>query len=324
MKTKVILLKQISFILMCVIGSIFINGCDVTTKQEVKSVISNIAESPEVKAVRNSTMDNGVILGDLIDSGISNTIWEIYDPAEDGNKYVTITGNVLYHDTPVVVKIQYRMYDDGKIEFTAMTYNDVPQNTLNTAAMFNYLKEQYEAKLKPVTKAEATPNIKAESETAKAKAQAEIAKAEAETAKIKSETVKATYEKYANGRYGFSLDYPVFLTPGVEPDNGDGLKFTSNDGNSELVCYGGYNINEDTVSSLYNEYINKHTDITYKTKGKNWFVLSWNEGGKIFYQKVFVGKSMMKTFYISYPMEKDEYFTPIVGHISSSFKPGDL
>ncbi|MBU3189975.1 hypothetical protein K9O30_12835 [Clostridium bowmanii] len=152
MKIKVGLLKQISYILLLAIGSMPINGCDVQSKQEMKSIISNIKESPEVIAVRKSKMEDGVILGNLIDAGISDTVWKIYDPAEDGNKYVTITGNVLYHDTPVVVKIQYRMYDDGKIVFKAMEYNDVPQNDIITAAMFNYLNDEYDAKLKTENK----------------------------------------------------------------------------------------------------------------------------------------------------------------------------
>lgn len=148
MKIKVSLLKQISFVLMVVIVSIFTIGCDVQTKQEVKSLISNINETPEIVAVRKTTLDNGVVLSELMEAGISNTVWKIYDPAEDGNKYVTITGNILYKDTPVIVQIQYRINDDGKVEFTSMTYNDVPQNAINTADMFEYLKKEYEAKVK--------------------------------------------------------------------------------------------------------------------------------------------------------------------------------
>ncbi|MCB2361371.1 hypothetical protein [Clostridium estertheticum] len=146
MKTKAIVLKQISLLLVALIGAIFMNGCDLTTKQQVKSVISNIKESPEVIAVRKTSIEKGVILGDLIDTGITDTVWEIYDPAENGNKYVTISGNVFYNKKLVVVKIQYQMYDDGKIKFNAMTYNDIPQDATNTAAMFSYLKKEYEAK----------------------------------------------------------------------------------------------------------------------------------------------------------------------------------
>jgi hypothetical protein len=147
MKTKEILL--ISTILLIIIVPLFISGCDITTKQEIKSIISDIKESPEVTVVRKAPIDDSVTLGDLIDSGISDTVWEIYDPAEDGNKYVTISGNVLYEDTLVVVKIQYQIYDDEKIGFNAMTYNDVPQKKLEATAMFNYLKEEYKAQHEP-------------------------------------------------------------------------------------------------------------------------------------------------------------------------------
>ena len=145
MRTKVNLIKQISFILLVTIGSSLISGCEVTTRQEIKSIISNIKEEPEIVAVRAYKMDDGVILGDLIDTGLIDTVWEIYDPAEDGNKYVTISGNVLYEGTLVVVKLQYQIYDDEKIEFASMEYNDVPQDEKNTTAMLNYLKKEYEA-----------------------------------------------------------------------------------------------------------------------------------------------------------------------------------
>lgn len=146
MKTKAILIKQISFVLLIAIGAIFTSGCDITTKQQISSVISNVKESPEVIAVRKLPMEDGVILGDLIDTGLVDTVWKIYDPAENGNKYVTISGNVLYKDKLITVKIQYQMYDDEKIKFTAMTYNDVPQNEKSSAEMFRFLKKEYEAK----------------------------------------------------------------------------------------------------------------------------------------------------------------------------------
>ena len=61
-----------------------------------------------------------------------------------------VSGNVFYNKKLVVVKIQYQMYDDGKIKFKAMTYNDIPQNAANTAAMFSYLKKEYLSKDKPI------------------------------------------------------------------------------------------------------------------------------------------------------------------------------
>lgn len=146
MKTKVILIKQISIVILIAIGAIFTSGCDITTKQQINSVISNVKELPEVIAVRKLPMEDGVILGELIDTGLVDTVWKIYDPAENGNKYVTISGNVLYKDKLITVKIQYQMYDDEKIKFTAMTYNDVPQNEKSSAEMFRYLKKEYEAK----------------------------------------------------------------------------------------------------------------------------------------------------------------------------------
>ena len=46
------------------------------------------------------------------------------------------------------------------------------------------------------------------------------------------------YETYHNERYGYSLEYPDFLIPQGEADNGDGQKFFSEDQKIQLLVYG--------------------------------------------------------------------------------------
>jgi len=50
-----------------------------------------------------------------------------------------------------------------------------------------------------------------------------------------------TYKTYHNARFGYHIDYPADLRPQPEPDNGDGRRFVSADGQTVLTAYAGYN-----------------------------------------------------------------------------------
>lgn len=118
-------------------------GCSQVEQQEMMSSVTNALELPEVKAIREMTLDNGVKLGDLIESGLSSPTYELYDPAEDGNTYVTIKGNVNYNGQDIVAIIQYKKVEDDYYEFYALEYNEIAQNMLQVDVFFEYLFEQY-------------------------------------------------------------------------------------------------------------------------------------------------------------------------------------
>ena len=49
------------------------------------------------------------------------------------------------------------------------------------------------------------------------------------------------FQTYTNSRYGFRVDYPESFIPQQPPENGDGLRFKSQDGKATLVVSGGNN-----------------------------------------------------------------------------------
>ena len=133
--------KPIILILLLLIFILI--GCEATEQQEVKSTLLNTVESSIVKQIKSLTTPEGILLGDLIEAGMGSCTYELYDPAEDGNTYVTISGNITYDGIPVVAKLQYKQISETEFEFYTLVYNDLPCTQLETAAFFEYLYESY-------------------------------------------------------------------------------------------------------------------------------------------------------------------------------------
>lgn len=54
--------------------------------------------------------------------------------------------------------------------------------------------------------------------------------------------VENEYRTYHNIRFGYSISYPAdSLIPQGEAENGDGQKFLSRDGRTEMLVYGSHN-----------------------------------------------------------------------------------
>lgn len=134
-----------------------------------------------------------------------------------------------------------------------------------------------------------------------------------------------TYNSYFNPRYGFTITYPGSFRQGQEPTNGDGLTFTSADHESTLTASGVNNVLNDTVGSYVRNNLSQlQSKVKYNSSGNDWMVVSWVDGGKIFYAKEYIGTGSEAGFVFSYPESQASYYNPIADHISKYFTPGDL
>jgi|GEM_PF-4509345 len=176
------------------------SGCSQTEQQEVKSNILNKMNSEEVKIIKEMVMDSGAKLGDLFEAGISSVTYETYDPASDGNTYVTIKGNVIYKEIDVVAGVQYKKVNEtdqgSEYEFYTLTFNDIPQSELVAIGFFEYLHEMYEK--------EGHSNLD------------NVANTDGFDEEIYDNA------NYINERFGFSIDYPIEWGIAEESHNGDG------------------------------------------------------------------------------------------------------
>ena len=132
------------------------------------------------------------------------------------------------------------------------------------------------------------------------------------------------YKTYYNSRFGCFIDYPDFLIEQPAPDNNDGRIFLSEDGSISLTCSGINNAMFTTAERMYNDEVERNSNITYKNLSERSYVISWEENNEIYYSCRVVGEKSINSFYIRYPKEKEEMFVDIVNRCYESFTLGDL
>ena len=128
---------------------------------------------------------------------------------------------------------------------------------------------------------------------------------------------------YVNERYGFHLNYPVFLVSAPKPGNGDGIRMYDKKG-FVLVASGINNSSGETFQSELNTQWENIGKISYGVRGENWFAISGAKGDKIIYVKSYVGPGAINHLYIEYPIELKDKYDKVVEAIAKSFMPGDL
>ena len=138
--------------------------------------------------------------------------------------------------------------------------------------------------------------------------------------------VQNNYRIYHNARFSYSIAYPVdILIPQGEAANGDGQKFLSRDGRTEMLVYGSNNSLDQTIKQVYEEEITGSSEhqarvVTYKVLRADWFVVSGIENGRIFYHKTMLRSGVFKTFQIEYDESEKQVFNPIAAKIAASFR----
>jgi|GEM_PF-5737153 len=142
---------------------------------------------------------------------------------------------------------------------------------------------------------------------------------ETEDEKKQEKVPEMTYTAYNNERFGFSFEYPDFLTMAPPPTNGDGVEIYSNDG-FELTAYGAHIMDPSRdIDDYYNEATEDLTNIAYQKKADDWFVLSYKSNDIVTYSKFYLGESQLNSLTITYPDSQKEKYDPITARISKSF-----
>ena len=130
---------------------------------------------------------------------------------------------------------------------------------------------------------------------------------------------------YVNPRYGFAVDLPADFRPLAPPENGDGQVFEAADKMGRITVYGSNNISEHSLKAAATaQESGCGAKITYRARGKNWFVHSWTADNRISYLKCFVGKGSLNSILLEYPRTQARSYDGVVKRLESNFKAGDL
>ena len=133
---------------------------------------------------------------------------------------------------------------------------------------------------------------------------------------------------YHNERFGFSLSYPADIFKADRASEaGDGQVFVASNGDARLLVGALPNTDGHTPAS-YQDFIARQSyrdyQVDYRPRGGNWFVLSGEGRGKIFYEKVMFtcAGRLLNSFALIYPAASRQIFDPIVERIEDTFRPG--
>ena len=141
------------------------------------------------------------------------------------------------------------------------------------------------------------------------------------TASLDSKAI--SYDTYTNPRFGFSIMYPTFLSPEPESENGDGQSF-SNGKDEEMSVYAGYNVLDNSIEELYQNFQNSIEGIpSHAVQKDNWFEVSGaHSDNTLFYRKTIMVDDVEYTVSVTYPKDKEQLYDGILKKIAESFIVG--
>jgi len=136
------------------------------------------------------------------------------------------------------------------------------------------------------------------------------------------------HNTYCNARFEYCLEYPDFLSPQPESQNGDGRIFINKKGDGILRVFGRFNLDaEGETISLKKQFETDIQDnlaqknaVTYKKLANTFFVISGYRNGKIFYQKTILKNDAFAFAILEYPKDEKSLYDKVSQEIFSSFK----
>jgi serine/threonine-protein kinase len=132
------------------------------------------------------------------------------------------------------------------------------------------------------------------------------------------------YRNYRNARFGVSADVPSDWKAGQEPDNMDGLVFSSPDGAVTITVSGILNADDTPASEVIadEQRAQSGETVTYRSKGPHQAVISGTRGAVIFYRKTMLSckDQVINHLVIEYPAAQKQAFDPLVAHVAASMR----
>ncbi|MBP9951815.1 MAG: hypothetical protein KBF27_08630, partial [Cypionkella sp.] len=133
------------------------------------------------------------------------------------------------------------------------------------------------------------------------------------------------YSMYENTRFGTRISYPsAYFNAGQPPENGDGRRFSSADGQAYFLIFGQHGVfglPQDEMMQ-HDKSLEDYQGVSYEKPGDVWYVLSGLIGDATFYRKVILAPDgIIYQFEIRCPAAQKAAFDPVVTHMAQSFGP---
>ena len=128
--------------------------------------------------------------------------------------------------------------------------------------------------------------------------------------------------------FGFTYVFPRDIFIAAEGENKPSMYgFKSRDGHAKLL-FSAWNNKEGRSPEGFKRWLIANTEgyneLTYRPRGRTWFVLSGYRDDHIYYEKVMFscGGDVVNVFAISYPVGQRNRYDQMVERIEDHFRPG--
>ena len=251
-----ILIFQFNFLVSC-------KNTDKVTKEAGKAITDAVGDlasknDEHVQAVKNGTYPDypDIKLGDAFENFFASPKWK-YFVSTDGKDVIEFTGFCTYRDAEVKARFQFTLLDDNSFETGALSFNDVPQDTLTSNALLQKVFEDCSTNKTNTSSTNDSTSV-ANSSVDKAQSDEEVSKTEG-AAIEESENNLDTAVNISNNA---SEQEPI---PGFLPYQSDGFMLQLPTGWSYIISDIEYTLSGDQFS-LSSEKIpvSEKYDIKYK------------------------------------------------------------
>lgn len=133
-------------------------------------------------------------------------------------------------------------------------------------------------------------------------------------------------ETYHNQHYNYSVEYPTFLAPQGESDNGDGQKFFSDDNRIQLFVYRSYKNDYLTGGELYTleeafrEDLKLIEGVFNKEIEDNYYIIEYKKEEIMYTYYAQLHKDNYYNILFQYPKQEKDMMKDIVKHVIESLE----
>jgi hypothetical protein len=128
--------------------------------------------------------------------------------------------------------------------------------------------------------------------------------------------------------FGYAYSYPAgTFAPIANDDKPHFRYFASSASDAEFLVGAWQNSKQQTPEAFKRwliENLGGYDELTYRPRGRSWFVMSGYRGDSIYYEKVMFScrAVLVNVFAISYPADQRQFYDQVVERMEDSFRPG--
>ena len=130
-----------------------------------------------------------------------------------------------------------------------------------------------------------------------------------------------------DSHFGFRYAYPRTLFTETSGDGKPGFHYFASQDSAAEFLVGGWNNRKGQTPELFKHWLianaGGYDDVTYRPRGRSWFVLSGYRGSDIYYEKVMFSCAgqVVNVMAITYPEAERDLYDSVVERMEDSFRP---